>query len=154
PAHITKAAIESIQRGDTHYAAPSKGTTPLLEAIADKMERDNNVKLNPKTDIIVTPGGKLSLYLAIKTLLDPGDEVLILEPYWVSYPSMIQMNGGVPVAVELSREDNFTIHADVLRKYVTPKTKAIIVNSPCNPSGRVLTEAEIQAIAQVVVEAD
>ena len=154
PSHVIEAAVNAIHAGETHYAAPSKGITPLLKAIANKMERDNNVSVNPATDIIVTPGGKLALYLALKSILDPGDEVLILAPYWVSYPSIVKMNGGIPVAVPLSSNDNYTIDADQLQQYVTPKTKAIIVNSPNNPSGRMITSAEVEAIVTVASEAD
>jgi len=154
PAHIVDTAVEAIKSGKTRYAAPSKGINPLLEAIANKMERDNGVTVNPKTDIIVTPGGKLSLYIALKTILNPGDEVLIIAPYWVTYPSSVMMSGGVPVYVTLSSNDNYTIHLEQLREKITPKTKAIIVNSPSNPSGRMITSEEAQAIATVATEAD
>jgi len=154
PAHVIEAGVNAIHAGETHYAAPSKGITPLLQAIADKMERDNNIKANPSTDILVTPGGKLSLYLALKSILDPTDEVLILAPYWVSYPSIVQMIGANPVIVPLSSEDNYTIHLEQLREYVTPNTKAIIVNSPNNPSGRMLTSDEADAITTLAEEAD
>lgn len=154
PSHVVEAALDAIKSGKTRYAAPSKGINPLLEAITAKMERDSGITVNPKTDIVVTPGGKLSLYLALKTILDPGDEVLIIAPYWVTYPSSVKMSGGVPVAVTLSGEDNYTIHLEQLREKVTPKTKAIIVNSPSNPSGRMLTPEEAQAIATVATEAD
>jgi aspartate aminotransferase len=154
PAHIVETAVNALQSGKTRYAAPSKGINPLLEAIANKMERDNGVTVNPKSDIIVTPGGKLSLYLALKTILDPGDEVLIITPYWVTYPSSVKMSGGVPVAVTLSSKDNYTIHLEQLREKITPKTKAIIVNSPSNPSGRMMTSQEADAIATIATESD
>ncbi len=154
PAHVIEAGINAIREGQTHYAAPSKGLTPLLEAIAAKTERDNNVSVNPKTDIVVTPGGKFSIYLALKSILNPTDEVLILAPYWVSYPSMVKLVGAKPVIVPLSIDDNYTISLDQLRECVTPNTKAIIVNSPNNPSGRMLTSNEIEVIATVAQEAD
>ena len=154
PTHVVDAAVEALRSGKTRYAVPSKGINPLLEAIANKMQRDNDVKLNPASDIIVTPGGKWALYLTLQALLNAGDEVLILEPAWVSYPSMVMMLGGVPVEVTLDAADNFTITADLLRRYVTERTKAIIVNSPNNPTGRVLTSAEAQAVADVALEAD
>lgn len=154
PSHVIEAAIDAIHDGKTHYAAPSKGITPLTDAIAEKLQKDNNVTINPKTDIVVTPGGKFAIYLALQSILNPGDEVLILAPYWVTYPSSVIMNGGVPVIVPLSADDNYTITADILGEYITPKTKALIVNSPNNPSGRMMTQAEADAIVEVANEAD
>ena len=127
PAHIVEAAMKAIRDGETRYAAPSKGIAPLLEAIAAKMERDNNVRVDPMSDIIVTPGGKLALFLALKAMLDPGDEVLIPAPYWVSYPSIVTMVGGVPVTVPTSSDDGYRLRLEDLREFVTPKTKAIII---------------------------
>ena len=154
PEHIVAAALHSIENGGTHYPAPMKGVTPLLEAIATKMERDNNIIVNPKTDIVVTPGGKWSLYLALAAMMNPGDEILYLEPVWVSYSPMIILAGGVPVPVSLPSKDNFEITADLIRAKITPKTKAIMVNTPNNPSGRVLTQTEMEAVAEVALEAD
>ncbi len=154
PSHIIDAAIDAMQRGETHYAAPSKGITPLLEAIADKLAHDNDVHVDPATDIVVTPGAKWAINLALGAMVNPGDEVLYLTPAWVSYPTMITLAGGVPVPVELSAEDNYEVTADMLREKVTPKTKVLMMNSPCNPTGHVLSEAEIQAIREVALEAD
>jgi aspartate aminotransferase len=154
PQHITAAALASIEDGATHYPAPMKGIKPLLEAIAQKMADDNDIHVDPATDVVVTPGGKWALYLALAAILNPGDEVLYLEPVWVSYPSMITLAGGDPVAVSLSSEDNFRITADLLRAHVTPKSKALMVNTPCNPTGRVFTLDELNAIAEVATEAD
>jgi aspartate aminotransferase len=102
----------------------------------------------------VTPGGKMALYLALKAMLNPGDEVLILEPAWVSYPSMVMMVGGTPIHVGLDSANNYAITAEILKSHITPKTKLIMVNSPSNPTGRVLTVAEVQAIAAVALEHD
>lgn len=154
PPHIVEAATKALRDGETRYAAPSKGIRPLLEAIAAKMERDNNVRLDPMSDIIVTPGGKLALFLVLKAMLDPGDEVLIPAPYWVSYPSITTMVGGVPVSVETSGADNYRLHLDHLREFITARTKAIIINSPCNPTGHMLSSAEIEAIATLALEHD
>ncbi|MFQ5399033.1 MAG: pyridoxal phosphate-dependent aminotransferase [Anaerolineae bacterium] len=154
PAHVVEAAFKAIQNGATHYPAPMKGIPPLLEAIADKMARDNSIQVNPKTDVVVTPGGKWALFLALSAVINPGDEVLYLEPVWVSYPPMITLAGGTPVPVSLPAEDNFRITADLLRARITPQTKALMVNSPCNPTGRVLTQAEVEAIVEVAIEAD
>ena len=154
PQHIVDAAIKAIRDGETRYAAPSKGIRPLLEAIAVKMENDNNVRVDPMSDIIVTPGGKLALFLALKAMLDPGDEVLIPAPYWVSYPSIATMVGGVPVTVETGSDDNYRLRLEHLREHVTPRSKVLIINSPCNPTGHMLSSEEIEAIATLALEED
>jgi len=155
PEHIIAAAFGAIENGATHYPAPTKGITPLLQAIVSKMERENNVTgLDATTDVVVTPGGKWALNLALAAILNPGDEVLYLEPVWVSYPPMITIAGGVPLPVSLPSDDNFRITAGILREKITPKTKAVMVNSPCNPTGRVLTSDEVAAICQVAIEND
>ena len=154
PAHIIEAAFTAIRNGATHYPAPTKGIPTALEAIAGKMARENNIHVNPFTDIIITPGGKWALALALSAILNPGDEVLYLEPVWVSYPPLIQIMGGVPVAVSLPSNDNFRITADLLRAKITPRTKAIMINTPSNPSGRVITQDEMDALTQVVLEND
>ena len=154
PAHIIEAAFTAIRNGATHYPAPTKGIPTALEAIAGKMARENNIHVNPFTDIIITPGGKWALALALSAILNPGDEVLYLEPVWVSYPPLIQIMGGVPVAVSLPSSDNFRITADLLRAKITPRTKAIMINTPSNPSGRVITQDEMDALVQVILEND
>lgn len=154
PAHIVEAGMKAMRDGETRYAAPSKGIRPLLEAIAAKTARDNNVQLDPGRDIVVTPGGKLALFLALKAMLDPGDEVLIPAPYWVSYPSIVSMVGGIPVTVPTSSADGYRLRLEHLREFVSPKTKAIIINSPCNPSGHMLASEELEDIATLATEAD
>lgn len=154
PIHITEAGITALKGGDTHYPAPSKGIVPLLQAIGNKLAHENGVVVNPTTDVVVTPGGKWALYIALCAILNPGDEVLYLEPVWVSYPPMITLAGGRPVPVSLSSETNFAITAEQLRAHLTPRTKALMVNSPNNPTGRVLTRAEVEAIVTVAQEAD
>lgn len=154
PDYITAAAFSAIENGATRYPGPMKGIVPLLEAITDSIERESGLKLNPKTDVVVTPGGKWALNLAVSAVVNPGDEVIYLEPVWVSYPPIIMLAGGVPVPVSLNSDDNFRVTADRLREKVTSKTKAIMVNSPSNPTGRVLTQEEVDAIVEVAVEAD
>lgn len=154
PEHIVEAGVKALRDGETRYATPSKGIRPLLEAISMKMERDSKARVDPMTDIIVTPGGKLALFLALKAMLDPGDEVLIPAPYWVSYPSITTMVGGVPVPIPLSSEDNYRLRLEHLRQFVTPKTKAIIINSPGNPTGHILSSDEIEAVADLAAQAD
>lgn len=154
PAHITAAAIAALQAGKTHYPSPTKGTVDVLEAVADKMARDNGVHVNARTDVVVTPGSKWALCLALSAIVNPGDEIMYLSPAWVSYPAMIRLADAVPVAVDLSPDDNFTVTAELLREKITPRTKGLMVNSPCNPTGRVLTQAEVDAIVAVAIEAD
>ncbi|MCY3796675.1 MAG: pyridoxal phosphate-dependent aminotransferase [Chloroflexi bacterium] len=154
PPHIVDAALKAIRDGETRYAAPSKGIRPLLEAIAVKMEKDNNVRVDPMSDVIVTPGGKLALFLALKAMLDPGDEVLIPAPYWVSYPSIATMVGGVPVPVETGSDDNYRLRLEHLREHVSPNSKVLIINSPCNPTGHMLSSEEIEAVATLALEED
>lgn len=154
PHHIVAATLSAIERGDTHYPAPAKGTKASVEAIAGKFRQDTGLDVNPASQIIVTPGGKWAIYLALTALLNPGDEVLYLEPVWVSYPPMIQLAGGVPVAVSLPSETNFTVTTELLRARLTPRSKALMVNSPSNPTGRVLTRVEVEAIVTVANEAD
>jgi aspartate aminotransferase len=155
PDHIVAAAVSALHNGYTHYPAPMIGLPQTLEAIAAKMRRDNHIPIDdPRHQIIVTPGGKWALYLALAAITNPGDEILLLEPYWVSYPSMATLTGGTPVPVSLPGEDNFRITAERLRTKVTPRTKAIMLNNPCNPTGRVLTIEERDAIVAVAQEAD
>ena len=154
PHHIVAAAFAAIENGATHYAAPAKGTKPAVEAIAAKYERDTGQSINPGSQIIVTPGGKWGINLALGAMVNPGDEVIVLEPVWVSYVPLIQLHGGIPVGVSLPSERNFEITEAQLRAHITPKTKVIMVNSPCNPTGRVMTQAEVDAIVTVAVEYD
>ena len=154
PAHIVEAAIKAMRDGETRYAAPSKGIRPLLEAIADKMQRENQARVDPNSGSIVTPGGKLALFLALKAMLDPGDEVLFPAPYWVSYPPIVTMVGGAPVPIETSSADGYQLHIEQLRERISPRSKAIIVNSPCNPTGHMLSSQELEAIASLALEHD
>jgi aspartate aminotransferase len=155
PPHIVEAAYQAMLNGATHYPAPMIGIPAALEAIAAKMERENGVPVpDPRHQIIITPGGKWGLYLALTAVLNPTDEVLILEPNWVSYPPMVTLAGGVPVPVSLPAEDNFRITANRLRAKLTSRTKALMVNTPCNPTGRVLDADELAAIVEVALEAD
>ena len=125
-----------------------------MEAVAAKMARENDVEVDPASQIIITPGAKWAIHLALASVTNSGDEILYLEPVWVSYPPMITLSGGVPVPVSLSPADNYTITADGLRACITDKTKALMVNSPCNPTGRVLSGDEANAIVEVALEHD
>ena len=154
PQHIQEAAFTAIRGGNTHYAAPTKGTRPAIEAIAAKYARESGLTIDPASQIIVTPGGKWAINLTLGALLNPGDEVIVLEPAWVSYVPLVQLNGGVPVRVQLDSADGFRVSAEAIRTKITPRTKAIMVNSPCNPTGRVLRQDEIDAICQVAIAED
>lgn len=146
PAHIREAAINAMNSGDTHYA-PSKGTPQLLEAIAHKLQSDNGISVNPVTDIIVTPGGKSAIFQAVMSFVEPGVDVMLFEPAWVSYQPMVELAGGRAIGVPLNPDDNFAITSELLEKHVTPETRVILLNSPNNPSGRVATMDELTAIA-------
>ncbi|HET6443507.1 MAG TPA: pyridoxal phosphate-dependent aminotransferase [candidate division Zixibacteria bacterium] len=154
PAHIVEAGISAIKAGKTHYPAPAKGTPDLLEAIGRKMRRENGVTVDPGSQIVVTPGSKWALFIALAALTNPGDEIIYLEPAWVSYEPMIRLTGGTPVAVPLSWKDNFAITTDLLNEKITKRTKALLVNSPCNPTGRVLTADEVSAVTAVALAND
>lgn len=153
PVHIADAGVNAIRSGQTHYVA-SQGIPALRQAVAEKLLRENGLSYDPAKEIIATASGKLALYIALESLLDPDDEVLYLEPAWVSYRPLITLVGGRPVAVPLSPSENFAVRAEQLEKKVTPRTKAILINSPNNPTGRVLTEQELQAIRDVAVKHD
>lgn len=153
PAHIVEAGFAAIRKGDTHYP-PAFGTPALLEAISAKLARENNVHGVQPNQIMVTPGAKWALYAAVAAMTNPGDEILVFDPSWVSYSPIVQLNRVTPVRVPLKLEDNFTITEALLRQYITPQTKLIMVNSPNNPTGRVLTRSEIDAIVKVATEYD
>jgi aspartate aminotransferase len=151
PPHIVAAATEAIHKGFTHYVA-SRGIPELRKAIAAKFQRDNRIVYDPDSEVIVTAGGKLALYIALAAMVEPRDDVLIFDPAWVSYEPMIRMLDGVPVAVPLRPEDNFVLDPDALAKRITPRTRAMILNSPNNPTGRVLAAEELAAVAAAARE--
>jgi aspartate aminotransferase len=152
PAHIKAAAAKALDEGKTKYGAAA-GEPKLREAIARKLKTDNGLDYKSE-NVIVTNGGKHSLYNLIVALIDPGDEVIIPAPYWLSYPEMVTLVGGVPVIVSTDATTGYKITPEQLRKAITPKTKLFILNSPSNPTGMVYTPDEIKALAQVVVDAD
>ena len=153
PPHIVDAALEAIRQGHTHYVS-SAGLRELRAAIADKLREENGLEFDPDAEIIVTPGAKLALFAAIMATVDEGDEVLILDPAWVSYVPCVQLAGGVAVHVPLSTEDGFRVTDAKLRQKLTPRAKLLILNSPSNPTGRVFTRQELETIAKVALEND
>ena len=152
PEHIRQATIEAMNAGDTHYVA-SNGTPALRKAIAAKLKADNGLEYDP-SEIIVTPGGKQALFAAMMATVEPGVEIMLLEPAWVSYESMVQLAGGTVVHVGLDPDNNFRVTRDVLEKHFNPRVRGIVVNSPNNPTGRVLDEEEFAAICDFAKERD
>jgi aspartate aminotransferase len=152
PAHIKDAAKQALDRGKTKYGAAA-GEPQLREAIANKLQRDNNLNYAP-ANILVTNGGKHSLYNLMVALINPGDEVIIPAPFWLSYPEMVKLVGGIPVIVDTDSSTDYKITPAALDAAITPKTKLFILNSPSNPSGVVYTPTELRALAQVIVDRD
>jgi aspartate aminotransferase len=149
PDNIKKVAIDAINRGETKYT-PVAGIPELRQAIVAKFKRENGLDYKPE-QVIVGTGGKQILFNAFMATLNPGDEVIVPAPYWVSYPEMVAINGGTPVFVNTKIEDNFKLTASDLEKAITPKTKWLIFNSPSNPTGSAYTEAELKALTDVLV---
>lgn len=152
PKNIKEAAINAIREGQTKYT-PASGTLALKKAICQKLKRDNG--LDYDTDcIVVSNGAKHSLINAFNAIINPGDEIILPAPYWVSYSEMIKMADGIPVFIYTTEENNFKFTADQLKKAITPKTKALVLNSPNNPTGMVYSKSELSDIAKVAVEND
>ena len=152
PENICEAAIKAIKDGFTKYT-PASGTNDLKEAISKKFKEFNG--LDYDTDqIVISNGGKHSLTNIFTALLNPGDEVIIPAPFWLSYPEIVKLAGGVPVIVTTTKEQNFKLTAEDLAAAVTDKTKALVLNTPNNPTGMLYTEEELRAIAKVAVEKD
>ncbi|MDP3896812.1 MAG: pyridoxal phosphate-dependent aminotransferase [Mesorhizobium sp.] len=149
PDNVKNAAIDAIRRGETKYP-PVSGIAPLREAVAAKFKRENNLDYRPEQTIVGT-GGKQILFNAFMATLNPGDEVIIPTPYWVSYPEMVSICGGTPVFAPTTLADSFKLSAAALEKAITPKTKWLVMNSPSNPSGAAYTEAELKALADVLL---
>ncbi len=150
PKHIKDAAIAAINAGVTKYT-PASGTMEIKKAICDKLVRDNGLSYEP-SQIVVSNGAKHSLINAFGAILNPGDEVIIPAPYWVSYPEMVKYNDGVPVVIHTKEENGFKFSADEFKAAITSKTKAIVLNTPSNPTGMIYSEDELRAIAEVAVE--
>ncbi len=152
PENICEAAIKAIKDGFTKYT-PASGTNELKAAISKKFKEFNG--LDYDTDqIVISNGGKHSLTNIFTALINPGDEVIIPAPFWLSYPEIVKLAGGVPVIVTTTKEQNFKLTAEDLAAAVTDKTKALVLNTPNNPTGMLYTEEELRAIAKVAVEKD
>jgi len=152
PEFIKEAAVTSLREGFTKYT-PTAGIEPLRKAICDKLWRDNGLKYEPN-QIIVTCGGKHALYNAFQVICDPGDEVIIPAPYWVSYPEMVKLADGVPVFVYADESTGFVPTIDAIREKISARTRAIVVNSPCNPTGAVFHRQRLKEIAALALRHD
>lgn len=148
PKAIKEEAKKALDAGFTKYTAV-EGIAPLLQAIADKLDRENGLKYSPK-DIITSNGAKQSLFNLFAAVIDDGDEVIIPAPYWVTYPELTRLNGGVVIEPKTDESTGFKLTADELKKLITPKTKMIVLTSPSNPTGSVYTKEELSAIGEVL----
>lgn len=148
PEHIKAGAIDAIKQGKTKYTAVG-GILPLREAVASKFKREN--KLQYQIDeVLISAGGKHSIYNALQAIIDSGDEVIIPAPFWVSYPDMVLLAGGTPVFIKCPIDEQFKLTPTKLKQYITNKTKAIFLNSPSNPTGMIYNEDELLAIASIL----
>ncbi len=152
PEYIKEAAICAIREGKTKYT-PAAGTMELRKAVAEKFFRENGLSYEP-TQIVISNGAKHSLVNAFMAILNPGDEVIVPAPFWVSYTEMVKLADGVPVVVTTTEEEDFKISVEKLEAALTDKTRAVILNSPSNPTGMVYTKEELQAIADFAVKND
>ncbi|SHH84758.1 aspartate aminotransferase [Caloranaerobacter azorensis DSM 13643] len=150
PKNIQEAGIKTIKEGNTRYTA-SAGVLELREAICQKLKKDNNIEYTLQ-NIIVSNGAKHSIFNALTAILNQGDEVIIPVPYWVSYPEMVKLAGGKPIFLETKEEEGFKYNVEELKKSITDKTKAIIINSPSNPTGAVYDREELEQIAKIAID--
>ncbi len=150
PEHVCAAGKKAIDDGHTRYTAVP-GIQELREAVAHRLKEDHGWHYTPE-QIQISCGGKHGLYNIFQALLNPGDEVLIPAPYWVSYPPMVQLAGGVPVAVPLAEQDNFDLDPDILAQCATNRTRAIIINNPANPTGSLFSASALEAIGKIALE--
>ncbi len=149
PAHIKRAAAEALERGETKYT-PSVGLPALRAAIAEKLKKENGLTYAPE-QIVVGNGAKHSLFNIFMVLCRPGDEVIVPGPYWLSYPEMVKIAGGKAVIVPTREDQDFKLTPAELEAAITPRSKALVLNSPSNPTGTVYTPAELQALAEIAV---
>jgi aspartate aminotransferase len=152
PTNIIRAAEHAMMEGFTKYTPP-RGLLELRQAIVEKLKRENNLDYTPD-QVVVSCGAKQALYNLTMVLTNPGDEVIIPGPYWVTYPTQVELAGGTPVIMPTTAETDFKITGDLLRRYLTPRTRGFILNSPCNPTGAVYTPAELEDLARVLLETD
>ncbi len=152
PDHILQAAIESMKEGKTKYT-PAGGLIELKDAVIEKLKKDQGLTY-ARNEVMIGIGAKHVLYTLFQVIIEPGDEVIIPSPYWVSYPEQVKLAGGVPVHIEGSAEAQFKVTAEQIRNAITDKTKAVIINSPGNPTGMIYAKEELTSIAEVCREED
>lgn len=152
PDEIKEAGIDAIHNNHTRYT-PARGTVELRQAVCDRMKADCGVEYAPN-QVVVASGAKHAVYIALRAIINPGDEVILPAPYWVSYIELIKIMGGVPVVVTATEEENFKLSADKLAAAITPKTKALILNNPSNPTGMMYSREELEVIADLCVRND
>lgn len=152
PKEIRDAAISAIESGKTKYVAPT-GLEIVRKGISNKLKNENGVSYTPD-QIVLTSGAKQAVFNSLAAIVNPLDEIIIPAPYWVTYPELVKWFKGVPVILESSPESGFKISSQDLEKAITPKTKAIILNNPCNPSGAVYSKKELSALAEIIVKHD
>ncbi|WP_309710038.1 pyridoxal phosphate-dependent aminotransferase, partial [Armatimonas sp.] len=152
PQHIKDAAIEALAKGKTKYT-PSAGIPELRKAIAEKLKTDNDLDYAP-ANVIVSCGGKHTLYNIFQAMVSEGDEVVIPAPYWVSYPEQVKLADGTPVILQTTDATNFAPTVEQLKAAITPKTKIVILNSPSNPTGAMWPRATIEALAELAIQHD
>ena len=152
PSEMKQAGIDAIEANETHYT-PVPGTPRVRKAIVDKFKRDNGLEYT-MDQVVVSTGAKQSLANVVLSLVDPGDEVILPAPYWVSYEEIVKVAGGVPVVLPTSIDNDYKIQPRELEAAITPKTRLVMYSSPCNPSGSVYTEAETAALADVLRQHD
>ncbi len=150
PDNVKEAGIRAVRENKTRYTAAS-GIVELRKAVVDKLRRDNGLEYSPG-QILVSAGAKHSIFNALQAICNPGDEVIVPAPYWVSYPDHVGLAGGVPVMVPTTEDTDFKVTPDALTPYLTDRTRAIILNSPSNPTGMAYTREELQALAQLMVD--
>ncbi|MGF1578796.1 MAG: pyridoxal phosphate-dependent aminotransferase [Gemmataceae bacterium] len=152
PQHICDAAYEAMKGGETHYT-PAPGTAQLRKVIANWYEKTYGLQVAPD-QVILSNGAKHSLHNALTVLCNPGDEVIIPTPYWVSYSTLVEITGAKPVLVSTTQESHFKMSPDQFRAAITPKTRVLMINSPCNPTGTVYTRVELEKLADIAIEND
>ncbi len=150
PQHIKEAAIQAIRDGFTKYT-PASGIDELKEAVCQKFAQDNGLSFD-KSQVVISCGGKHAFYNLAQVLLDPGDEAIIPAPYWVSYPDMVRLAGGIPVFLETHEENGFKLTPEQLDEALTEKTKIVVINSPSNPTGAAYSKEELEALANVILK--
>jgi len=154
PANVKAAAKKALDAGETKYAKPASGIMAAKQGVCTKLKRENGLTYDAASQVLITVGGKEALFLATSTIVDPGDEVLLPVPYWVSYPEQVKLCGGKVVPIVGAESNNFRVTPDQIAKAITPKTKVLILNYPSNPGGFCYSPDDIRAIADVVTRHD